>query len=247
MYRVWIPLLYKVIRILYCQFVEEGELAKLLSAIAATEEEFDQTFELNLIEPRGTLLVLPAYINIKEAEDNTLSNNSSIAPTDENDIPAAEPNIDAVLKQPNLLTISLNAKRDNNNRETLLLERPIDETLLRSARLRTKTTKARAQYTLADMLRATVKALTTAVTANELADIVIPKSFKELQTIVEAKQQLKATYREIRIYIKNRTQRDILRYTLYKVLRSRWVFLLKRDSNSKLSRFKARQVVRGFS
>lgn len=88
-------------------------------------------------------MVLPAYINIKEAKDNTLSNNSSIAPTDENDIPAAEPNTDAVFEQPNLLTISLNAKRDNNNRETLLLERPINETLLRSARLRTKTAKAR--------------------------------------------------------------------------------------------------------
>lgn len=133
-------------------------------------------------------MVLPTYINIKEAKDNTLSNNSSIAPTDENNIPAAEPNTDAVLKQPNLLTIGLNAKRDNNNRETLLLERPINETLLRSARLRTKTAKARVQYILADIPRATVKVLTAAVTANELADIVILKSFKELQTTVEAKQ-----------------------------------------------------------
>lgn len=41
MYRVWIPLLYKVIRTLYYQFVEEGELAKLLSAIATIEEEFN--------------------------------------------------------------------------------------------------------------------------------------------------------------------------------------------------------------
>lgn len=88
-------------------------------------------------------MVLPAYINIEEAKDNTLSNNSSIAPTDENNIPAAEPNTDAVLKQPNLLTISLDAKTDNNNREILLLERLINEMLLYSVRLRTKTAKAR--------------------------------------------------------------------------------------------------------
>lgn len=60
------------------------------------------------------------------------------------------------------------------------LELPIDESLRRSSRLRTKTTKARANYTLAAMLIATVKAFIAAVISEE-PGIIIPKSFKESQ------------------------------------------------------------------
>lgn len=49
------------------------------------------------------------------------------------------------------------------------------------------------------------------------------------------------------MHIKNRTWRDMLRHASHKVLRGRWVFSVKRDANRKISRFKARWVVRGFS
>lgn len=68
-----------------------------------------------------------------------------------------------------------------------LLDLLVDETLSRSLRSRTKTTKLRANYTITKMPIETAKVLTAAITTNELG-IIIPKSLKELQQLPEAKQ-----------------------------------------------------------
>lgn len=104
----------------------------------------------------------------------------------------------------------------------------------------------RANYTIAEMPRKTAKAFTIAVISNE-PGIVILKSLKELQQLPEVKQQLAAVYVEFRIYIKNYTQRNRLRGEAGRVLRGRQVFTVKRGPNRTFSRFKARQVVRGFT
>lgn len=76
----------------------------------------------------------------------------------------------------------------------------VDETLQRGTRNRTKTARAvegkkqkkarvpRANYIIANMLRAAVKALTVLINILEELGIVILKTFKELQTLPEAKQ-----------------------------------------------------------
>lgn len=76
----------------------------------------------------------------------------------------------------------------------------VDETLQRGTRNRTKTARAikgkkqkkarvpRANYIIANILQAAVKALTILINILEELGIVIPKIFKELQTLLEVKQ-----------------------------------------------------------
>lgn len=76
----------------------------------------------------------------------------------------------------------------------------VDETLQRGTRNRTKTARAvegkkqkkarvpRANYIIANMLRAAVKTLTASINTLEELGVVIPKTFKESQTLPEAKQ-----------------------------------------------------------
>lgn len=76
----------------------------------------------------------------------------------------------------------------------------VDETLQRGTRNRTKTARAvkgkkqkkaripRANYIIANILQAAVKALTILINILEESGIVILKIFKELQTLPEAKQ-----------------------------------------------------------
>lgn len=59
------------------------------------------------------------------------------------------------------------------------LELPIDETLQRGLRSRTKSRKARTNYTLADMLIALVRAFYVSIIVSELLTITIPTSYKE--------------------------------------------------------------------
>lgn len=49
MYRVQIALLYKVVRLLYCQFVKDSKLAEILGTKTNLAEEFNQQFEYNII------------------------------------------------------------------------------------------------------------------------------------------------------------------------------------------------------
>lgn len=139
----------------------------------------------------------------------------------------------------------------------------VDEILQRSTRTRKQTIQAikadklktykarkpRTNYTLANMPRATVKVLTTLIDIPKDSGIVRLKTFKELQILLEAKQQLVAIYKEIAIYNRVGTQRLRLRKGIgaTKVLRRRQVFDVKRGPNRTFSRFKARQVVREFS
>lgn len=127
------------------------------------------------------------------------------------------------------------------------LELPINETLQRSLRSRTKSRKVRTNYTLADMLIALVRAFYILITVSELSTITIPTSYKESQTLPEAAQQRAAVYVEIRMYNRNQTQRHSRRRDVQRVLRRRQVFIYKRGPNRKFSRFKARQYIRGFS
>lgn len=96
---------------------------------------------------------------------------------------------------------------------------------------------------------ATVKVLTILIKILEELGIIILKTFKKLQTLLEAKQQLIAIYKEIAIYNRVCTQRLERRTNTrkHKVLRRRQVFNVKRGPNGKYSRFKVRQVIKGFS
>lgn len=253
MYRIQIPSKHKVIRILYCQFIEEGKLAKLLDTALDVIQDFKQNFEYNIVEPRGNLLSVPTGYTIKAVNNDCLSNNEQSIPIDRNAQNDALEAVEAILILLLLPTIGYDTSSNSELDEGYelvrpsLLEVPVNKNLSRSLRSRRKTAKARTYYSLANMPQATVKAFTALVTANDAVDIIILKSYKELQLTVQRDEQRAAAYREFRIYIKNRTQRDMLRYALYKILRRRQVFSVKRDANRKVSRFKARQVVRGFS
>lgn len=253
MYRIWIPLEHKVIRTLYCQFIEDSELAELLNTELDIIQDFEQNFEYNIIEPRGNLLTVPEGYTVEAIDDDCLSDNEQSAPTNEdaqdNVLEAAEATLTLLLLPTIGRDTPSNSELDEGYEQIRpgLLDVPIDKNLLRSLRSRRKTAKARTYYSLANMPQATIKAFTASVTANDAVDIIILKSYKELQLTIQRDKQRAATYREFRMYIKNRTQRNVLRYALYKVLRRRQVFSIKRDANRKVSRFKARQVVRRFS
>lgn len=169
--------------------------------------------------------------------------------------------VEAATEGNNLPKLSQDARELSNDDNEHLgsLETLINETLQRSSRTYTKTAKAiksekqktrkRAYYTLANIPNTTVKALTVVMTIPEELGIIRLKTFKELQTLPEAKQQLATAYKEIIIYNRAGTQRLGLRKNTRnrKVLRSRQVFDVKRRPNSKFSRFKVRQVVRRFT
>lgn len=108
--------------------------------------------------------------------------------------------VDTATEDNNLPELSQDTRELSNDDNEHLgsLETPINETLQRSSRTRTKTAKAiesekqktrkRAYYTLANMPIATVKALTALMTIPEELGIIRPKTFKESQTLPEAKQ-----------------------------------------------------------
>lgn len=127
------------------------------------------------------------------------------------------------------------------------LELPINETLQRGLRSRTKSRKVRTNYILADMLIALARAFYMSITVSEPSTITIPTSYKESQTLPEAAQQRAAVYVEIRIHNRNQTQRHSRRRDVQRVLRRRQVFICKRGPNRKFSRFKVRWYIRGFS
>lgn len=83
MYRIWIPLEYKVIRTLYYQFIEDSKLAKLLNTELDITQDFEQNFEYNIIEPRGNLLTVPEGYTVEAINDDCLSDNEQSAPTNE--------------------------------------------------------------------------------------------------------------------------------------------------------------------
>lgn len=71
-YRIWILLVYKVVRLLYCQFVESGKLSEIPGTTADITKEFNQQFEKNVIEARGKALDIPIGYTIETVEDDSL-------------------------------------------------------------------------------------------------------------------------------------------------------------------------------
>lgn len=53
MYRVWIALLHKVVRLPYCQFVKDSKLVEVPGTETDLAEEFDWQFEYNMIVQAG--------------------------------------------------------------------------------------------------------------------------------------------------------------------------------------------------
>lgn len=277
MYQVQIPSRHKIKRTLYCQFVESGKLVELLYSERELLEEFNQQFEYNTIEPRGKKLTIPKNfileaVNPKilaEADEsfvNILTAKDTIAQKD------ALNTVVLTIEDGSLLELGQDTTTDINNSNNKILsgrepnvpsilDLLVDEILQRGTRNRTKTARAvegkkqkkaripRANYIIANILRAAVKVLTILINILEELGIVILKTFKELQTLPEAKQQLIATYKEIAIYNRLGTQRLRLRKGISntKVLRGRQVFDVKRGPNRKCSRFKVRQVICSFS
>lgn len=276
-YRVWIPLRHKIKRTLYCQFVKSGKLAELLYSERELLEEFNQQFEHNTIEPRGKKLTIPKNFTLKAVNPKTLAEaDKSFVNTSTAEDPTAQKDalntVVLTIEDGSLLELRQDTTTDINNSNNKILSgrEPnvpsilnllVDETLQRGTRNRTKTARAiegkkqkkaripRANYIIANILQAAIKALTALINILKELGIVILKTFKELQTLPEVKQQLIATYKEIAIYNRLGTQRLRLYKGISntKVLRGRQVFDVKRGPNRKYSRFKARQVVRSFS
>lgn len=264
MYRVWIPSQHKVKRTPHCQFVETGELAELPNTEPELPEEFEWHFEYNTIEPGGESLSTPNKLVMEMVDPDMLPEDDETFTPIQEDTLAQEDALNAVeaaTEGDNLPELGQDARElsDDDDEHLGSLETPIDETLQRSSRTRTKTAKAiesekqktrkRAHYTLANMPNATVKALTAAMTTPEESGIIRPKTFKESQTLPEAKQWLAAAHKEIAMHNRAGTWRLGPRKNTgnRKVLRGRWVFDVKRGPDGKFSRFKARWVVRGFT
>lgn len=204
MYRVQVPLVYKVIRSLYCQFVKDGKLAEILETKAILSKELDQQFEYNFVESRGKLLEVPPSYTIETAPNKSKHASDEYTAYD----PTAESNVLKAVQDTTelilgLLEVSYDAESNDDEPPTRykatkpsLLKILIDKTLPRSLRSRKKTAKATASvyYSLANMLIVSIKAFVVAVTLLETEPFVVPKTFKELQTLPKAEQQLKAAY-----------------------------------------------------
>lgn len=236
----------------------------------------NQQFEPNIIEPRGKVLDMPDNYTIETVNPDTIDERNEHFTDELNDPTAQDDILDVVegsTKEGGLLQLGQDARdlQDSDDepaagyKRTVLgaLNELVDKILQRSARSRIqtvraieadkpkarKTRKPRTNYTLANMLIVSVKALTAAIATLEELGIIEPKLYKELQTLPEAAQQLKAIYREIRIQNNKATYRNVLRNSIgnNRVLRSRQVFRVKRGPNGTFLRFKARQVVRRYS
>lgn len=72
MYRVQVPLLYKVVRSLYYQFVKDGKLVEILGTEASFAKELDQQFKYNVIEARGKPLEVPTSYTIKTVPNDSV-------------------------------------------------------------------------------------------------------------------------------------------------------------------------------
>lgn len=204
MYRVQVPLIHKVIRSLYCQFVEDGKLAEILGTKAIFSKELDQQFEYNIVESRGKLLEVPPSYTIKTAPNKSEYVSDEYTACD----PTAESNVLKAVQDTTelilgLLEVGYDAESNDDEpparyktTKPSLLEMLIDKTLPRSLRSRKKTAKATASvyYSLANMLIVSIKAFVAAVILLETEPFVVPKTFKELQTLPKAEQQLKAVY-----------------------------------------------------
>lgn len=71
-YRVQVPLLYKVIRSLYYQFVKDGKLIEILGTKASFAKELDQQFEYNVVEARGKPLEVPTSYTIETVPNDSV-------------------------------------------------------------------------------------------------------------------------------------------------------------------------------
>lgn len=157
MYRIQVLLEYKVIRLLHYQFVETGKLSEIPGTIANIAEEFDQQFEKNVIDSRGKTLDIPAGYIVETVEEDSTSDGEDNFTSATVDYTAERDVLQAVDKATELLNslpkvgynyeepkVGYNEAPLQGYEETRpgLLELPIDETLLRASRRRTKTAKA---------------------------------------------------------------------------------------------------------
>lgn len=130
---------------------------------------------------------MPYNFTVEVVQLETLSEEGEdYNPTDN---PAVEANavdkVNEITTVTDLLEVGLDLGIDDDMPEgrepTTLgsLELPINETLQRSLRSRTKSRKARVNYILADMLIALARAFYMSITVSELLTITIPTSYKE--------------------------------------------------------------------
>lgn len=89
MYRIQVPLIYKVIRSLYYQFVKDSKLAEILGTEAIFSKELDQQFEYNIVESRGKLLEVPPSYTIETAPNKSKYVSDEYTASD----PTAESNV----------------------------------------------------------------------------------------------------------------------------------------------------------
>lgn len=158
-YRIQVLLEYKVIRLLYYQFVETGKLLEIPSTAANIVEEFDQQFEKNVIDSKGKALDIPIGYIVEIVEEDSTSDGEDNFTSVTVDYTTERDVLQAVDKATELLNslpkVGYNYEEPkvgyNYDEAPLqgyeeirpgLLELPIDETLLRASRRRTKTAKA---------------------------------------------------------------------------------------------------------
>lgn len=257
MYRVWLPSQHKVIRTADCTFVEEGDLVQPMGTVTETTDAEEWQFEDNTITQSGGDELDSTLIHTLETvpDDDTVETEE-----DESNADSELEEVEGALQPEPMPQIGRDIPPGREISIPGSLDVPIDKNLPRSSRSRTKTAKARAlftnsydpredhsEYGLLNMPTATQKAFQAAVEMNEPSEIVIPRTAKESQTLPEAPQWLAAMHVEIRALNRNQTWRKRPRDEAKTVLRGRWIFSVKRDADGKLSRFKARWVVRGFT
>lgn len=133
------------------------------------------------------MTILPT-LTLKVLEDNSLVEDENFAPIAATTAEDNKANLDNALPEIRLnATVSSDNDRPEENEAVQLglLNLLIDETLKRLVRSRKKTVKAR--YALRNMPIASLRTFNVSILSNEL-DIVVPTTFKELQTLLEAKQ-----------------------------------------------------------
>lgn len=145
------------------------------------------------MEARGNKLDIPTGYVIESVNDDSIPKEESFTsvPKDVDAEADAVHEVNEITQPLGIPEIGYDAKPQlPNGREYLrpgILNEPVDELLQRGSRTRTKTAKARANYTLADMPMALAKAFAASL-ATEEQGITIPKTFKESQQLLEAKE-----------------------------------------------------------
>lgn len=137
-YYIQLPVQYKVVRTLHCQFVESSDLSEIPDTLEDTTEALDdQNFESNIVQARGNLQNVPNNFTIEVVQLETLSEEAEVYTYIDN--PVVEANavdkVDKITTVADLLEVGLDVGIEDEVLEgrepTTLgsLELPINETL----------------------------------------------------------------------------------------------------------------------